>query len=52
LICLGLTKIGYAGEPLIVTETPSSAVGNLLPVKSAACHDRVTGERFAPMILI
>src|ERR1700730_18169328 len=40
LIWVGLMYSTYAGWPFIVTDTPSNAVGRLLPEKSDEVHER------------
>jgi hypothetical protein len=50
LTWVGLTKATGAGFPSIVTPTPSSAMGSIPLMKSAARHDRAVDDRLLPKI--
>src|SRR5580658_7807264 len=51
LICVGLMYSTKADLPSIVTLTPSSETGRLLPVKSEVCQTRVSLARSVPWII-
>ena len=48
LICVGLIDSTKAATPLMETETPSSAVGKALPLKSCWVQFRLVAERLVP----